>query len=211
MSATLSGTIRSKTGKSHAREARRKGLLPAVVYGQKNTVAISINPKELVRIMKQKGRNALIDLDLKSDSVRKVLLKDYQSHPLQETWVHADFYEVDLKKALKVQVPVKLTGTAPGEKKGGTLNHVIRVLNMECLPDNIPEAIEAPINELDLGQSIHVSDLNIPESANVLTPAGATVAIVNVEKVKEETTAEEETVETEAKPTETATGDAENK
>ena len=116
-----------------------------------------------------------------------------------------------LKKALKVQVPVKLTGTAPGEKKGGTLNHVIRVLNMECLPDNIPEAIEAPINELDLGQSIHVSDLNIPESANVLTPAGATVAIVNVEKVKEETTAEEETVETEAKPTETATGDAENK
>ena len=211
MSVTLSGTIRTKTGKSYTKETRREGLLPAVVYGQKDTVAIAVNPKELLKIIKKKGRNALIDLDLQSDSVRKVLLKDYQSHPLKEAWVHADFYEVDLSKPLKVQVPIKLTGTAPGEKKGGTLNHVIRVLNMECLPERIPEVIEATIDNLDLEEAIHVSDLKVPEGTNVLNPASATVAIIHVEKKIEEAAETVEDTESEAKPAEAASAESEKK
>ena len=211
MSVTLSGTIRTQTGKNYTKEMRREGLLPAVVYGQKKTVAIAVNPKELLKIIKQNGRNVLIDLDLQSDSVRKVLLKDHQSHPLKEVWVHADFYEVDLSKPLIVQVPVRLTGTAPGEKKGGTLNHVIRVLNMECLPERIPEVIEATIDHLDLEQAIHVSDLKIPEGANVLNPASATVAIIHVEKKKEEEAQEIEDTEGELKPAEAAPTETEKK
>ena len=212
MSVMLNGKLRSKTGKNHAKEARREGFLPAVVYGQKETVPIAVNQKELMKIIKQNGRNALIELDLKSDTIRKVLLKEFQLHPLKETWVHADFYEVDLTKPLKVQVPVKLIGTSPGEKKGGTLNQVIRVLNMECLPNNIPGVIEASIDSLELEEAIRVSDLKVPENANVLNPPSATVAIIHIEKKEEEK--EEDKVpedgEGEVAPTET-TDDAEKK
>ena len=207
MSVNLVGKLRKQTGKKASKETRKNGMLPAVLYGQKDSLSIVVNPKELIKILKQKGRNALISLQLEEDSSpdRKVLLKDYQSHPLKTDWVHADFLEVDMKQPLKVRVSLNLVGIALGVKKGGILNHVIQELDLECLPENIPSSIDVNVEELDLEGAIHVSDLQIPQQVVVLNPPTATVATVHVEKKVEEEPAEGEEVATtgeegEAKP-----------
>lgn len=188
MSVALNGTLRTNTGRKSSRDIRGEGMMPAIVYGQKDNISFSVNPKELAKLIKQKGKNIVIDLVIAEDSSpkRKVLLKEFQSHPLRETWIHADFIEIDMTKPLKVQVPIKLTGVSPGEKKGGVLNHAIRNIQLECLPDDIPEAIEVSISELDMEQAIHVSDLDLPKHLKILNPPSATIAVVHAEKIEAE-------------------------
>ena len=191
---TLSVKLRKQTGKKATKQIRKEGLLPAVLYGQKDNLSIAVNPKELVKILKQKGRNTLINIDLKSDSIanRNVLLKEFQNHPLKKEWLHADFLEVDMSRPLKIRVPVRLTGASLGVKKGGILNHVIQELKVECLPENIPETITVSVDELDLEDAIRVSDLQVPEQITVLDSSTATVAVVHAEKIVEEKPAEGE-------------------
>ena len=188
MSATLSGKIRKQTGKKSTKQTRQEGLLPAVLYGQKDNLNISINPKELTKIINQKGLNAIIQLALEGDTAqdRKVLLKEYQRHPLKEDWVHVDFFEVNMNQTIKVHVPIRLTGVSPGVKQGGILNHVIQELSLECLPADIPEVLEVSVDKLELEEAVHVTDLNVSEKVTILHPATATVAIVHAEKKVEE-------------------------
>lgn len=169
--------------------------MPAVLYGQKDNLSFMVNPKDLRKIIKQKGKNALIDLQIEEDSVknRKVLLKDFQTHPLKETWLHADFLEVDTSKNIRVRVPVKLTGLSPGEKQGGILNHIIRELDMECLPGDIPEMVNVSIENLQLGEFIRISDLPLFEKFKIHDAPAAPIVTVYLEK--EEAKAEEEPAE----------------
>ena len=126
----------------------------------------------------------VIDLAIAGDSSpsRKVMLKEWQRHPLRELWVHADFYELDMSEAIRIQVPVILEGISPGEKKGGVLNHAIRNIDLACLPADIPENIKVSISELEIGDAIHVSDLNLPEKLKVFASSSATVVLVQQEK-----------------------------
>ncbi|MEC7641621.1 MAG: 50S ribosomal protein L25 [Nitrospinota bacterium] len=186
----LNGILREETGKSSSRKARMEGNMPAILYCQIDILAFTVDPKALRKIIKQKGKNALIDLKIKKDSVknRKVLLKDFQAHPLEETWLHVDFLEVDVKKNIRVYVPVELIGISPGEKLGGILNHIIREVDMECLPEDIPEKVDVSIEKLNLGEAIHISDLEFSEKLKIYNPPSAPIVTVALEKeeVKEE-------------------------
>ena len=182
----LAGKLRKATGKSATRDVRNDDAMPAVMYGLKDNLNLSVDPKELKKLLEEKGRNTLIELNIEGDSSRNVVLKEYQSHPLKSGWLHADFLEVDITKKIRVKVPVVLVGTAPGEKQGGMINHIIRLLEIESIPKNIPEKIEFPMHEVQLDQTIHVSDLVVEGDVEVINLPTDVVLTLHEEKVKEE-------------------------
>mgnify|MGYP000642691731 CR=1 FL=1 len=191
----LAGKLRKVTGKSATRDVRNDEAMPAVMYGLKDNLNLIVDPKELQKLLEENGRNALIELNIEGDSSRNVVLKEYQSHPLRSGWLHADFLEVDVTKKIKVKVPVVLVGTAPGEKLGGMINHIIRHLEIESTPRNIPEKIELPIGEVQLNQVIHVSDLVVQEDVTIINLPTDVVLTLHEEKVKEEKPEDEEVAE----------------
>jgi len=184
----LTGKIREANGKSAARKLRTDECIPAVVYGLNDNVSLSINPKELSKLIDDKGRNVLIELKVDGDSSenRNVVLKELQTHPLKPGWVHIDFLEIDISKKIKVKVPIFLIGVSPGEKQGGIVNHIIRALEIESLPNDIPEKFEVDMSEVELNQMIRVSDLNLGESVQIVNDPNDIVLNVHLEKVKEE-------------------------
>ena len=184
----LTGKIRQANGKSAARKLRTDECIPAVVYGLNDNVSLSINPKELRKLIEAKGRNVLIELKVDGDSAenRNVVLKEFQTHPLKPGWVHIDFLEIDISKKIKVKVPVFLVGVSPGEKQGGIVNQIIRALEIESLPNDIPEKFEVDMSGVELNQMVRVSDLNLGESVEVLNDPNDIVLNVHLEKVKEE-------------------------
>ena len=182
----LAGKLREATGKSATRKLRTEETMPAVVYGLKGNVNVVVNPKELRKLLEAKGRNALIELNIEGDSERSVLLKEFQSHPLRMGWLHADFLEVDSSKKIRVKVPVVLVGHSPGEKMGGMVNHILRNLEVESVPSNIPEKIEIQMSEVQLDGVVHVSDLVAGEGVEIINDPSDAVVTVHVEKEKEE-------------------------
>ena len=182
----LVGKLRKVTGRSALRKLRNDEAMPAVVYGLKDNLNLVVNPKELKKLLEEKGRNALIELNIEGESSRKVVLKEYQDHPIKPGRLHADFLEVDVTKKIKVKVPVLLVGVAPGEKQGGVINHIIRLLEIESIPANIPEKIELPIDEVQLNQVMHVSDLVVGEDVTIVNLPTDVVLTIHEEKVKEE-------------------------
>ena len=184
----LTGKIREANGKSAARKLRTDECIPAVVYGLNDNVSLSINPKELRKLIEAKGRNVLIELKVDGDSAknRNVVLKEFQTHPLKPGWVHIDFLEIDISKKIKVKVPIFLVGVSPGEKQGGIVNHIIRALEIESLPNDIPEKFEVDMSGVELNEMIRVSDLNLGESVQILNDPNDIVLNVHLEKVKEE-------------------------
>ena len=196
----LTGKIREANGKSAARKLRTDECIPAVVYGLNDNVNLSINPKELRKLIEAKGRNVLIELKVDGDSAenRNVVLKEFQTHPLKPGWVHIDFLEIDISKKIKVKVPIFLVGVSPGEKQGGIVNHIIRALEIESLPNDIPEKFEVDMSGVELNQMIRVSDLNLGESVQILNDPNDIVVNVHLEKVKEEEPEVEEGEEGEA-------------
>jgi len=200
----LAGKLRKVTGKSATRDVRNDEAMPAVMYGLKDNLNLIVDPKELQKLLKENGRNALIELNIEGDPSRNVVLKEYQSHPLRSGWLHADFLEVDVTKKIKVKVPVVLVGTAPGEKLGGMINHIIRHLEIESTPRNIPEKIELPIGEVQLNQVIYVSDLVVQEDVTIINLPTDVVLTLHEEKVKEEKPEGEEGAEAEGEEAEAA-------
>ena len=192
MSEVLSGKIREKTGKVATKEVRRNGEIPAVLYGLKDNLSFSVCPDNLKDILTAKGQNALIDLNLEGNKKRKVILKEFQSHPLKERWVHVDFLEVDVTKTVKVSVNVHLIGKSAGEKMGGLINLVLKSLQVECLPVDIPQSVDLDVTAVELGQVLHVSDLSLPDKVKILHQPNEVILSVHLEKVKEEETTEDE-------------------
>jgi len=207
MSDALSVKIREKTGKSAARELRRNDEIPAVLYGLKDNLSLSVGSKEFTKVLADKGRSALIDLKVEGGKQHKVILKETQTHPLKELCVHADFLEVALDKAVKVSVPVNLVGQSPGEKLGGIVNHILKTLEVECLPTNIPQVFDVDMSGVELDQVVHVSDMQLPEGVKVLQRPAEAIVSVHLAKAEEEKPAEgeEEAVEGEDAAAEEAT------
>ena len=201
MSEVLSGKIREKTGKVATKEVRRNGEIPAVLYGLKDNLSFSVCADNLKDILTAKGQNALLDLNLEGNKKRKVILKEFQSHPLKERWVHVDFLEVDVAKKVKVNVDVHLIGKSAGEKMGGLVNQVLKSIHVECLPVDIPQSVDLDVTAVELGQVLHVSDLSLPDKVKILHQPNEAVVSVHLEKVKEETTEDEELAEGETEST----------
>ena len=197
MAVALKGKIREERGKGPNRRLRVEGLLPAVVYGGKANVSLTVNPRELKKLIEQAGINSLIELAIEGDSEKKriVVIKDHQQHPIRDGWEHADFFEVDMKQEIKVDVPIILEGSSPGEKLGGMVEHNLNTLAVKCLPGEIPEAIKVDMTQVELDQVVHVSDLVVPENIEVLDNPSDSVVSVHEVKVVEEKPEEEELVE----------------
>ena len=162
MEVTLRAVKRDSGGKNEARRLRAAGALPAVVYGgQQPSVPLTVDPKELSRILhSESGANTLITLHVEGGEQTRVLVKHYLLHPVDHHLLHADFYRVAMDRKLVLTVPIELKGDAKGVKQqGGVLDFVHREIQIECLPADIPEHVEVDISELMIGQSVRVRDL----------------------------------------------------
>lgn len=197
MAVALKAKIREGRGKGANRRLRGEGLLPAVVYGGKANISLTVNPRELQKLIEKAGINSLIELVIEGDSEKKrvVVLKDHQQHPIRDGWDHADFLEVDMQQKIKVDVPIILEGHSPGEKLGGLVEHNLHTLAVKCLPGEIPEAIKVDMTQVQLDQVVHVSDLTVPDNLEVQNNPSESVVSVHEVKVKEEVPEEEAVVE----------------
>ena len=209
----LSADSRTATGKGANRRLRVAGHIPGVVYGKgRDAQPVVLDPKALQMLLHKSGAglNTLIDLSV-AGRTDTVLVKELQRHPVHGSYVHVDFFQVDLTQKIIVSVPIHFVGKARGVEFGGILDHPLRELQVECLPRAIPEFVEVDVSALEVGQSIHVSDLRLPEGVLVMTDAALPVASVvlpaaEVEATPTETVVEGEVVEGEAAavaPTET--------
>ena len=192
----LQATVRKSVGNGPARVLRRAGQIPAVLYGRKiESVLLSVNTKDLEQILK-KGSFGQFILNLVIQNGKKMtkpaIIKELQTHPVSGSLIHIDFYEVDMKRQIKVMVPVVTTGKSVGIEEGGLLNIVRRELEVFCLPGDIPEAIEIDISELGIGDSIHLEDVPLGENVEVAADVNYTVVTVLSPKVEEEVVEEEE-------------------
>ncbi len=185
----LAAEARNETGKGVARKLRAAGRIPAVLYGKSiDTVALSVDPTELDTLLHASGAglNTLIDLELAGSS-EKVLLKALQREPVGGEYLHADFHQVDLSVRVTVSIPLHFVGIPRGVTlEAGILDHPVREVDVECLPTAIPENIEVDVSEIDLGGSIHVSDLVLPADTEIRTDGQLAVASVVAPKEVEE-------------------------
>jgi large subunit ribosomal protein L25 len=197
----LNAVTRTETGKGPARRFRKEGLIPAVFYGRGNkAVHITVNATELQKLVKAKKENIFIKLLIKGDKKRKLsLLKELQIEPVSRRFYHADFYEVRMDHKLTLDVPLRFAGIPVGVQNGGELLHLKRDLKVSCLPSDLPDFIEIDVTGLDIGNSVKVQDIPVPEGITVLDPGDVGVAIVSVMKIAvPEVEAEAEVAEGEA-------------
>lgn len=187
---------REKHGKGGARSLRREGMVPAVVYREGKARSIKLNKKDLVKVINSmSGEQVMVDLQFADGEKKIALLKDYQIDPIKGELLHTDFFEVSLSEEVRVTVHVATFGEAIGVKRdGGILQHTLREVEIECLPDRIPGQVDVDISKLEVGQSIHVSDLVFEEGIKVLTDTGEVIITVIAPVVEEAAPAEEETV-----------------
>lgn len=160
----MAAEIRTQTGKGAARQLRRQGHIPAVLYGQGECTLLTVEPKQLAPIMASHAAGtSLVSLRIgggAGKAERTALLRDYQRDPVTGEVLHIDLFEVSMDKAIRVKVPVSLVGGAPeGVKEGGVLHHNLRELHIECLPGTMPDSIEVDASALKIGQGIHVREL----------------------------------------------------
>jgi large subunit ribosomal protein L25 len=190
----LKAEMREGTGKGMARKLRDRGFIPAIFYGANTqTIPLIVNPKELsLTLQTEAGGNVLIDLEIRKgdQSERKVVMvKELQYDHLQRKALHTDFYEVAMDVLVNVEIPIHLVGKPEGTKMGGILDQVRRVIEIQCLPGDIPKSIDLDVSSLKIGDSVHVKDIQL-ENAKILTEANFTIATV-VPPVAEEKKVEE--------------------
>lgn len=191
---SLAVEIRNETGKGVARKLRAAGRIPAVLYGHgKASISLSVQAKELDDLLKTShaGLNTLIDLEGDGSIAGKVvLIKELQRHSVAGTLSHADFFVIDRSEKLHVQVPIKLEGIPAGVKLGGVLEHMMREIDLECLPTAIPDSIDIDVSGMEEGDTLHVSDLTLPDGVETDVDEALPVAHVAMKKIIEEETEE---------------------
>jgi large subunit ribosomal protein L25 len=183
----VSAKGRTDRGKNAARRLRREGLIPGVVYGGKGeNVAVAVDPKALQKVLRSEaGRNSILKLDIADHGPTNAILKSWQVDPIKENFLHADFYRIAMDVAIRVTVPIHTTGEARGVKvDGGILELIMREIEVECLPGDIPEHIDVDVSDLGLNGALRVSDL--PATAKVKILESAEQVVVHVVSVKEE-------------------------
>jgi large subunit ribosomal protein L25 len=209
---TLTVGKRQTTGKGPAKKLRSGGKIPAVIYGHgEETVSLTLDGKSFHAILhSHHGENIIFDIHMPGEKTpRKAILREVQHQPVSGEILHVDFQHISMTEKITVHVPVSLVGSPEGVRnKGGILEHILHELEVECLPTDIPEHIEVDVAHLDVGDSIHVSDISVPK-VKVLTESERSIATVVpptiikapvVEEVLEEELVEEpELVEKERK------------
>lgn len=173
------------TGKHYSRQSRGSGQVPAVIYGPKTTpVNVLTDEITLKKYMGRKFESTIFNL--KSDDSKlnqmSVILRDIQVHPVTRRPLHVDFYAPDMTKPVRVSVDLRLDGKPAGLADGGLLEHMLRNVEIEVLPANIPEFITADVSHLGLGEALHVSDLKLGEGIRIVSLPTLTIATVAMPK-----------------------------
>lgn len=199
---SLKANTREEIGKEAVKKLRQQGLIPAVVYKGKNSLNIKILSKEFLAIIHTKaGENVIVNLDVEGlkgspskdkkvqgeskRSAKTAIIKEIQYHPVRGDVLHVDFNEISLTEAITVKVPITAKGQPQGIKESGVLEYVLREVEVECLPTQIPETIYVDVSALKIGDSILVGDLHLPEGVKILSDAQATVITVALPHVEE--------------------------
>ena len=193
---TVSAKSRTEFGSGASKRIRRNGMVPGVVYGRStDTIPVTVDPKDLLILLRSNsGRNTILNLEIEGARADSVILKDWQVDPVKETILHADFQRIALDKMLRVTVPVATRGVAYGvTTEDGLLEAILREIEVECLPSDIPNEIVCDVTDLHLYQSLRVGDL--PAIENVQFLASPDQVVVHVVAVKEEEEPEPELVE----------------
>src|SRR5947209_1427175 len=183
---SLQAQPRAAGNKNEARRVRRSGKIPAVVYGAgKNATPVSVDPRQVLRILhSETGHNTIFDLSLDGERT-KAMIVDWQFEPVKGHLLHIDLKRIAMDQKLKVNVPIELKGEAEGVKtQGGILEQVLREVEVECLPGDIPSFIEAEVTELVFGKVLRVADLPRSDKFKYLTDENQPVA--HIISVKEE-------------------------
>ncbi|MGZ3745050.1 MAG: 50S ribosomal protein L25 [Pseudobdellovibrionaceae bacterium] len=173
-----------ETGKSHSRALRLKNQVPGVIYGAIENTNVFVDARDVNKYNTRAYENALFNVKSTIDKAngKVVLIKSVDVHPLTRRPVHIDFFALDLTKAVRVYVEIKLEGKPAGLAEGGLLNVVHRQVEVECLPTEIPDFITADVSSLGVGDALHVSDLTIPGSVKVLSRPEETIAVVAIQE-----------------------------
>ena len=185
---TVSAEPRQGRGKNEARRLRASGLAPAVVYGVTDTaVAVAVNPKEIGRILHSRtGHNTIFNVSVKGGESTPVMIADWQSDPIRDNLLHVDLKRIDLNKPITVRVPVTTTGEPKGVKIQGGLHEVVtRDVEIECLPDDIPEEFTVDVAELMIGQSVRAGSITMPASIKLVSSPDAVISHVVALKAEE--------------------------
>jgi large subunit ribosomal protein L25 len=187
----LEARRRVKTGKEITKKLRKEGFIPAVLYGPGDEpTPLQIESRSLVSVLREgKGENIIITLSIDGEKKegKKVLIREIQHDPLLGNILHVDFQHVLLTKKITVKIPVHLVGIPVGvQKDGGILQHVLRELEIECLPGDIPEKVELDVTALKIGDSIHVKDVKIEKVEILSDPEGSIITVVPPTVFKEE-------------------------
>jgi len=191
----LSAARRLSTGKEKNRKRLGKGLVPGVIYGKKlETRPLEFERRDLEKFLVTARRGTVVVKMSVTDGADAkesfAVLKDLQTDPLTDRVIHVDFYEVALGRKFRIEVPLKLRGKAAGIELGGVLEQVVRNLEVECTPDNVPELIEVNVSHLGLGQSLHLGDVVFPAGVQAVEKdLKMAVASVHTPKVEEVVTA----------------------
>ncbi|WP_420463039.1 50S ribosomal protein L25/general stress protein Ctc [Candidatus Palauibacter sp.] len=158
----LTAQARTTSGKGAARQLRRSGRLPAVVYGRREEAeSLALDTHELSRLLSRiHAATTVIDLEVDGGKPRPVLIREIQRHPFRPELLHVDFFEIRSDVKIRVQVPIHLLGTAVGVEMGGILQQHRHEMEVECLPGEIPPGFEVDISGLDIGDAIHISDVD---------------------------------------------------
>lgn len=199
----LKANTRDELGTRKAKTLRKSGFIPSVVYGGGKSQTIKISRFDLIRFLREhKGENVIIDLKVAENDKKikdnTVMIKNIQYDPVTEAIIHLDFNKISLTKTVSVKVPVEAKGEPEGVKlDGGVLEHILWELEIECLPKDMPKSVEVDVSQLKIGDSIHVKDIDLPESIKIKHEPEAIILSV-APPAKEEIVSPEEVAVAEA-------------
>jgi large subunit ribosomal protein L25 len=189
---TITAEPRDTRGKNEARRLRARGLAPAVVYGAgKDPVAVAVKPIEITKILRSAtGHNTIFEVRIGDLENSPVMLVDWQKDPIKDNLLHCDLKRIDMTKRISVRVPVHTTSEPRGVKEQGGLYEIVtREIEIECLPDEIPDGFTVDVRELKLGQSLRASEIPLTGSMKLLTASDAVVSHVVALRAVEEAVA----------------------
>jgi len=177
---------RKKTGKGVSRRLRREGLIPGVIYGREiDSKPLTVDPED---IKNKVNTNAIIDLKIGEDEEKTTMIKDFQKDVIKNKIIHVDFQQIFMDEKITVTVPVNIIGDSIGVQEGGVLQQLMREIEIEALPADIPEKLDLDISELDVGDSLQVKDIEVPEDIELMTSLGDVIVTVVTpsEEIEEE-------------------------
>jgi len=201
-SAQLSATPRDSSGKGSARSLRAQGKIPAVIYGHgREPQSLAIETRELEKLLsKISAESTVIELSMDGKSAR-TLIREIQRHPFKRQILHVDFQELVAGEKITVRIPIVLLGIPEGVRQdGGILDQVMRELEIEVDPANIPNHVEVDVNALHIGDSVHVREIPLPEGVELVGEPDSTVCVVSAPRAVVETVAPTEEAEVVAEP-----------